>query len=695
MSLDPEFYKQTPSENFNINNDIEDIYKVYDKVITDPNEWLQCKETVELLYSRNITTKKDYTKLMNELRKKYKHQPRKSSILYCYNTMIHNKQIIPNEIINNLLIKKKQKSLSGVLVITVLTSPYPKFNNKIQKFSCEWNCYYCPNEPGQPRSYLHDEPAVLRANRNHFDAVLQFIDRGVTLSLNGHPMDKIELLILGGTWASYPYEYQEEFIRDLFYAANTFFTRYNKREKKSLFEEKQLNEYAKCKIIGITLETRPDCINHEELIRFRKYGCTRIQLGVQHTNNKILEKINRGCYNNDVKRALKLLKDNCFKIDIHLMPNLPGSNPELDLQMFHEILYNSDYQADQWKIYPTEITPWTLIQKWYEKGTFVPYSEEELLQVLMKTKIKVHPWIRLNRVIRDIPSQYVLGGVDNPSMRQYIEKKLLEQGQRCRCIRCREVKDTNQVQNSELILRSYYASDGLEIFISYETKDQLTICGFARLRIPLYILNKSKKNYEDIIQKYHIIKHNDIYKMDHLEEEKEEVEEQLKKEKQQDRGRHRQTVKNSSFQTKSSSKLNRNRSQSPFLKKSPLLSSNTQYYGPFTELKNAGLLRELHVYGKLVATISKKTDAQHIGVGTLLMKTAENIAYDFGCTSLAVIAGVGVRNYYRKIGYKLSTYEGEMMVKQLFSNNKKTYINDHIYVLVFVCFIAFICYYNT
>ena len=216
-----------------------------------------------------------------------------------------------------------------------------------QAFSCEWDCYYCPNEPGQPRSYLHDEPSVLRANMNQFDPVLQFTDRAATLSQNGHPLDKVELLVLGGTWSSYPHAYQAEFVRDLFFAANTFYER-PKRERRSLVEEQTLNEGSSVKIIGLTLETRPDTITPDELRRLRRYGCTRVQLGLQHTSDDVLRNINRGCNKADAARAIALLKDAAFKVDVHLMPNLPGSSPSADREMFQEMLDDPLMQADQW-----------------------------------------------------------------------------------------------------------------------------------------------------------------------------------------------------------------------------------------------------------------------------------------------------------------------------------------------------------
>ena len=393
---DPEFYKKSnacETKNF----DIEDIYATWDNLV--PKDKIDtCEEAVKTLASQNIQTEKEFQKAFVQLRRKYKCTFKKSELFHTYR-MLCSRGILEKGLpLRRFLIKKAQKSQSGVIVITVFTSAYPKVGEKEQKFSCKWNCYYCPNEPGQPRSYLHDEPGVLRANRNDFDAVKQFLDRAVTLAVNGHPIDKVELLVLGGTWESYPVEYQETFIRDLFYAANTFFER-NKRERRSLEEEKKINEKTQCKIIGLTLETRPDCITKEELVRFRKYGCTRVQLGIQHTNDDILKKINRGHTNQDAIRAIQLLRDVGYKMDIHLMPNLPGSSPEMDTEMFNYVLNSPDLQADQWKIYPCEVTPWTVIKKWYDEGKFIPYSDEKLIEVIKAVKVKVHPWIRLNRVV--------------------------------------------------------------------------------------------------------------------------------------------------------------------------------------------------------------------------------------------------------------------------------------------------------
>ncbi|GMG15367.1 unnamed protein product [Phytophthora fragariaefolia] len=584
---DPATYKRSQDPNWK-NTGLDDIYATWDKLV--PVEDLpKYEEMGQFLVEHDPQTARELEKVFVLLRRKFKCLPKKSQMKFVLGLLVQKGAAPKGLALEKLLVKKAQKSQSGVLVVTVLTSPYPEVGGKKQRFSCQWNCYYCPNEPDQPRSYLHDEPSVLRANRNDFDPVLQFCDRCVTLAMNGHPVDKIELLVLGGTWASYPVEYQETFIRDLFYAANTFFDR-EKRERHSLDEEKLENETAAVKIIGITLETRPDCITPEELRRFRRYGCTRVQLGIQHTDDAILKKINRGCTSADAVRALKLLRDCCYKTDIHLMPNLPGSDPEKDRAMFDYVLHSPDLQADQWKIYPCEITPWTVIKKWYDEGSYVPYPDDKLIDLLMDVKAEVHPWIRLNRVIRDIPSQYILGGMDEPNLRQVICNKMIARGTPCKCIRCREVKtDDVAISSAECVIRQYEANEGDEYFISFETPDRSKICGFARLRL-----------------------------------------------------------------------------------------SQSAGGGVFPELEGAALIRELHVYGQLVAAVSKSkkaaangaasdaegSHAQHTGFGTQLMMKAEEIARAHGYKKMVVIAGVGVRNFYRRLGFEVEG-EGELMIKHL------------------------------
>lgn len=415
------------------------------------------------------------------------------------------------DIVRRFLKIKAGKSHSGVLVITVFTSAYPSYvdadsgDTVTQEFSCAWNCAYCPNEPGQPRSYLKGEPGVLRANKNGFDCVRQMHDRMSALYTIGHSVDKLEVLVLGGTWTSYPKQYREQFCRDIYYAANVFWQGAQARDPMGLEEEKLENWTAKTRVIGLTLETRPDTICGDELKLMRTYGCTRVQLGIQHLDDGVLNHINRRCTSQHVAKAIRMLKDTGFKVDGHWMPNLPGSSIEKDKMLFSRLLgvrnmlpkrwksangdhweeydlEEPDYQTDQWKIYPCAVVPWTDIEKWYKEGTYVPYEEGDLVDLLLKTKSLVFPWIRLNRIIRDIPSDYILCSSDKSNMRQELADMMRIDGTRCNCIRCREVKGRDWDGQHVVVVRKYNASGGTEYFIGAESKDNNTLYGFVRLR---------------------------------------------------------------------------------------------------------------------------------------------------------------------------------------------------------------------
>lgn len=530
----------------------------------------------------SFETRKDIIIFQKKLQKLYKVTVSNCDLIKIYNYLKLN-----NIKIKNLITKKKQKSNSGVLVITVLTSAHPEYidddgNIKIAKFSCKHDCAYCPNEKGhegnnwvdQPRSYLFQEPAVLRANMNNFDAIKQMNARLSTLMDMGHSLDKLEIIILGGTWSEYPEQYKERFITEIYYAANIFNNIY-KRDILSLEKEIEFNQNeSHIHIIGLTLETRPDTITLEEIKKFRKYNCTRIQLGVQHTNNDVLQKINRGHNIECVYDAIKLLKENCYKIDIHLMPNLPGSSYEKDVDMLNDSLYDPRMQVDQYKIYPTAIVPWTKIKKWYDDGTYIPYDDLKLYELIKNFKKKVQKWKRLNRIIRDIPSSYISGGYDKKyvNMRQLLQNDMKKNNWECKCIRCREVGiNIVNFDDIKLYIEEYSASDGKEYFISYETNKYLI--GFIRLRI-----NSINPNVLPV-------------------------------------------------------------------------------------LKNAALIRELHIYSNLNNVGNNMNDSmQHKGFGKKLVKEAELIAIKNGYYKIAIISGTGVRNYYKNLGYEL---EETYMIKYL------------------------------
>jgi ELP3 family radical SAM enzyme/protein acetyltransferase len=444
----------------------------------------------------SIKTRGDVDKFKKSMQKKYKITLSSAELIKMYNTLG-----IEDVELKKLITKKKSKSDSGVLVITVLTSAHPQYidedgTQRVARFSCKHDCAYCPNEPAhegnnwvpQPRSYLYSEPAVLRANDNKFDPVLQMHSRINTLICMGHVPDKLEVIVLGGTWSEYPKQYQDDFITKLYYAANTFFDRVPKREPFPLEEEININEAAKIHIIGLTLETRPDTITLEEINNFRRYNCTRIQLGVQHTHNDVLHKINRGHNIECVYDAIKLLKNNCYKVDIHIMPNLPGSSYEKDKEMLDEVLYDQRIQVDQYKIYPTAIVPFTKIKKWYEEGSYIPYDDMLLFELIKDFKKKVQKYKRLNRIIRDIPGHYIEAGYSKKfvNMRQLLQDDMKKNKWGCKCIRCREIKG-NHVADDMVIMNieKYRASDADEYHISFDsTCEKDYLIGFLRLRVP-------------------------------------------------------------------------------------------------------------------------------------------------------------------------------------------------------------------
>ena len=319
-------------------------------------------------------------------------------------------------------------------------------------------------------------------------------DRMHGLMINGHEIDKLEIIIEGGTYTEYPEAYLEQFHCDLIYTANTYFDDTTPpRKQLSIEEEIEINATAKARIIGICIETRPDALFDDKgvswLPRFRKWGVTRIQLGVQHTDNFILKRINRGHTIEQAEEAIAYLKDNCFKIDIHLMPDLPNSSPEKDKKMFDYVFKTDKLQPDQVKIYPCEVVPWTVIKRWHDRGKFKPYAQtdERALFDVVKYGMEIcPPWIRLPRVIRDIPLSYIQGGNMYPNLRQMLMEELKKEGKTIMEIRARECGRHPQysIRESMIVIRPYMASGEKEYFISLESYDKKCIFGFIRLRIP-------------------------------------------------------------------------------------------------------------------------------------------------------------------------------------------------------------------
>ncbi len=524
-----------------------------------------------------IKNQKDLSDFKRSIIKKYKiSKILNSDILQEYFLLIKNKKIKTDwlsrnhDMFLNLMKKRSVRTLSGVAPVAVLTKPYP----------CPGECAYCPKKPEVPVSYLPNEPAVMRALRLDFNPYLQTIFRLKALENNGHQPHKIELIVIGGTWSYLPDKYKYWYILNCFKAVNDYNKIKNKiiieksekpvlpkiflknlyapnlkleDLKKKLKQEQAKNEKVPYNIIGITLETRPDFLNNKELQQMRELGCTRVEIGVQAIDDKILQLNKRGHDVKTIIEATKKLKQFGFKVTYHFMPALPGSNPQKDIKMFKELYNNEAFQPDQIKFYPTTVVKDSLLYRWWKKGQYKPYTNKELEKVIIECKKNTPAYTRIIRLIRDIPGESIEAGNKITNLRQVMK----DRGVKCNCIRCREAKD-KFVNEADLVLHifKYKASGGEEYFINFSSRDNKILYGFCRLRI-----DKNNKKFPAIV-------------------------------------------------------------------------------------------RELHVYGQLVP-VGAKGKVQHIGLGKRLMKEAEFITKNEGLKCLAVISGVGVREYYRKLGYRL------------------------------------------
>jgi len=538
----------------------------------------------------------DFSRLKKSICKKLGVQPpTNADMREHYEKLVAKKEIYRDPDFEKILLSKKIRTQSGVAVVAVLTKAYP----------CPGKCIYCPSEKEMPKSYLSNEPAVMRAISAKFNPRKQVQNRLRALELNGHQIDKIELIVMGGTFSYLPKNYQTKFIAECFRACNDYAkhkTHIAKR-KIDLQDEQKKNEMAKCRIVGLTLETRPDYIDAQEILNFRNLGCTRVELGVQSIFDPVLKINKRGHGIQETIDATKLLKDAGFKINYHIMPGLPGSDLKKDFQMFKELFSNSTFQPDMLKIYPTVVTKNTKLYSMWKKGEYQPLGNAEFAKFILKIKREIiPPFVRIARLVRDVPTSSIMAGPTISNLRQMIAHE-----SQCPCIRCREVKSDYTIGDLPAMLRSlkekadytsltkntvstesensiakqaekiildrinYDASDGKEIFLQYVSANKKKLFALLRLRIPS--------------------------------------------------------------------------------------ENNTQHFIP--ALRNSALIREVHTYGKL-AQINQhdKNSPQHIGLGKRLMQEAERITKkEYGLKKIVVISGVGVRNYYRKLGYKLqNTY---------------------------------------
>ncbi|MBF8280430.1 MAG: hypothetical protein HW383_203 [Candidatus Magasanikbacteria bacterium] len=569
-------------------------------------------QIVKELLKRGVMTRDDVHNVKRAIAGALKLPPPPSAdILDAYREMVGAQEISVDKKIEELLQVRSVRTLSGVAIITVLTKPY----------MCPGQCVYCPTEARMPKSYIATEPAAARALRLEFDPYEQVASRLATLERNGHPTDKIELIVKGGTWSAYRPDYQFWFISRCFAAANDFFGDSSKGDtskfplgtllnakrlevsplftfrsvpfrtvpitlRTELREMQSKNETAGHRIIGITLETRPDWVHPQTIAILRELGCTRIELGLQHTDDEILKLVNRGHTLAQFKKAVRLLRAAGFKVDFHTMPQLPGATPEKDLEMYRTLFADADLRPDMIKIYPCVVTRTAEIYDWWKDGRYVPYADQELIEMLISAKQLVPRYCRISRLIRDIPSTEIYAGNVVTNLRQVVQKKMRSSGQRCLCLRCREIGHSTDFDNQsapQFFVEEYESSGGCEFFLSFEDQERKNVFAFLRLRLPGALPDADTEKMFELLP----------------------------------------------------------------------------------EIRNAAFIRELHTYGHLVPLdqrLDGAANAQHRGLGRALMERAEKIVSDVGGKKIAVISGVGVREYYRKLGY---AKDGTYMVKRL------------------------------
>ncbi|MDD5417484.1 MAG: tRNA uridine(34) 5-carboxymethylaminomethyl modification radical SAM/GNAT enzyme Elp3, partial [Candidatus Nanoarchaeia archaeon] len=476
-------------------------------------------------------------------------------------TYISNTEIIQNydgnlKPVLKILRIKPARMLSGVSVVAVMTKPSECIHGK---------CIMCPGGVCEnlPKSYLLDEPALMRAKRLDYHPYKQTNNRLRQYIIGGHTPEKVELIVMGGTFLGVEKNYQKFFIRECFHALNDFPEKITKSS--TLEKEKKKNEKAKARCVALVIETRPDLCYEPHINSMLDYGATRVEIGVQSTYNDVLDRIKRGHTIRDVIKSTQLLKDSGFKVTYHMMPGLPGSTAEKDIEMFRELFSNPDFCPDGLKIYPTLVIKGTELYKMWKNKQYKALNDETAVKIISEAKKFIPEYVRIMRVQRDVPVNQIVAGPKSSNLRQLVLDRT-----GCRCIRCREIK-ADVPADVKLLRKDYNASMGKEIFLSAEDIKNDKIIGICRLRIP---------------------------------------------------------------------------------------------YKPFRKEINdkSALIRELHIYGKQTA-IGEKGKSQHKGWGRKLLKEAEKIAKsEFNKDNIVVISGVGVREYYRKFGYKL---KGAYMVKRI------------------------------
>lgn len=450
---------------------------------------------------------------LNKILRLYKKESgqlyRNDELVNIYNILLDNKEIEREQTLEERLRLKPTRSNSGVAVVTVLTKPH----------TCPGKCIYCPNDINMPKSYISSEPGAQRALRSKFDPYAQVHNRLVALKKTGHNIEKIELIILGGSWSAYSEDYQIWFVNECFRALNSLSKStseyveprddaFRETTWEELDDSHRRNKTAYCRNVGLVFETRPDLITEQEVIRMRRLGATKVQLGIQTLDSTVLEKnmILRDI--EDGKKAFNILRRAGFKIQIHWMLGLYYSTPQIDIEGYRE-LWGKDYSPDEVKIYPTSVIKDTALHKLYENGEYQPYTSEQLVEILERILPMTPRYCRISRVIRDIPSDEIEAGSNITNLRQIVERNLEKRGIKIEDIRGREIRGEkiSETDIEEEIIE-YNTSVSKEFFISFRRRKDDRITGFLRLSIPQKdILNNNyieELNGCSIIREIHV-----------------------------------------------------------------------------------------------------------------------------------------------------------------------------------------------
>jgi elongator complex protein 3 len=431
------------------------------------------REIISILLSIQSPTHEDVNRLKIKVAAKYHLDavPANADLIVAL-TPAESKKLLP------IIRRKNIRAISGVTVIAVMTKPYPCPQPE--------PCAYCPGGPtqGSPQSYTGYEPAALRGSQNSFDPYEQVKSRIRQLTAIGHKVDKVELIIMGGTFPATPTDYQTWFIQRCLDAITD-------KDSANLEEAKANAEASKTRNVGITIETRPDWAKQPQIDAMLDMGVTRIELGVQIPDNEIYQLVGRTHTVEDVIEATRIAKDAGLKIVYHLMPGMPGSNTQKDIAAFKQVFSESPFKPDMIKIYPCLAIAGTKAYQWYQNGHFEPYTTQQAAEVIAEIKKMVPPWVRIMRVQRDIPARLILAGVKRSDVREIAQLKLKEQGNQCKCIRCREVGHRLAVdhvkpdlEKIEILTTYYEASEGKEYFISAEDPENNILLGYLRMRVP-------------------------------------------------------------------------------------------------------------------------------------------------------------------------------------------------------------------